>query len=73
MVTMSKAAVEIFVKKLSPLCDQKQKIIAKKAGISRTFLNRVLRGRAIPSLEIAENIANAAGLSLSEAITSRKS
>jgi transcriptional regulator with XRE-family HTH domain len=66
---MSKEIVDTFRDKIRPLCDGKQEQIAKAAGISRVFLNRILRGKAVPSLDIAESIAVASGLSLSDAIT----
>lgn len=70
---MSKEAVERFREKIIPICHGQQEKIAKKAGISRVYLNRVLGGKAVPSLDVAENIAQAAGLTLSQAITSNNS
>ena len=39
----------------------KQNILAKKIGISRTYLNGVLRGKKIPSIELAKRISKITG------------
>lgn len=41
-----------------------QRQLAKKAGISHVFLNRVIQGHSIPTLPIAEKIATATGSTL---------
>jgi len=67
---MALTAVAAFRERLAPICRGRQGEVAERAGISRVYLNRVLNGGAVPSLEIAERIADAAGFSLSEVLSS---
>lgn len=46
-----------------------QRQLAKKAGISHVFLNRVIQGHSIPSLPIAEKIVTATGSSLGRVLS----
>ena len=39
----------------------KQKKLANKIGISRTYLNGILKGKRTPSIELAEKIAKITG------------
>lgn len=43
-----------------------QRVIADRAGISSVHLNRILQGKAIPTLECAEKIAAAVDRPLTE-------
>ncbi len=67
---MPKNAVDSFRLSIIALCKGRQEKVAKKAGISRVFLNKILQGHSEPSLETAAKIAAALNISLDEAITS---
>ena len=41
-----------------------QREVAKKAGTGHTFLNRVLTGKGVPSIELADRLADAVGVPL---------
>lgn len=69
---MSKPQLDAFRRELGRRCNGHQGAVAKRAGISRVFLNRILRGRAIPSLEVAIQIAQALGTSI-DALTGENS
>ena len=46
-----------------------QRALAKKAGISHVFLNRIVKGHANPSMQIAERIADATGSTLGKSLS----
>lgn len=46
-----------------------QRQLAKRAGISHVFLNRVVQGHSIPSLPIAEKIVAATGSTLGKVLS----
>jgi len=39
----------------------KQEGLAKKIGISRTYLNGILKGKRIPSIELAKRVSKITG------------
>lgn len=49
-----------------------QRDLAEKAGSGQTFINRVLNGKSSPSIEFADRIADAVGVSLESLITNPK-
>lgn len=67
---MSQTAVDSFRLAIVAHCKGRQEQVAKEAGISRVFLNKILQGHSEPSLETAAKIATALNISLDEAITS---
>lgn len=67
---MTQSAADAFRLAIVPHCKGKQEKVAKDAGISRVFLNKILQGHSEPSLETAASIAKAVGISLDAAITS---
>jgi len=58
---MSSQQVEAFRRNLGLVCNGNQGRIAASAGISRVFLNRIIRGHATPTLPVAFRIAEALG------------
>ncbi len=46
-----------------------QKDVAAKAGVTAAYLSQILRGRKLKSLETLENVANACGLTMEQAIS----
>lgn len=47
--------------------------LAKRTGVTRPHLNRVLNGVNLPSLELAAKIAEAIGVPLSDLVATRQS
>lgn len=45
-----------------------QRQLAVKAEVAYPFLNRIIKGKAVPSLTVAERIAHATGRTLAEAL-----
>lgn len=43
--------------------------LATTAGISRSHLDKILRGDCIPSIDVAEHLSNACGLQLEHMLT----
>lgn len=43
-----------------------QRKIAEKADLSYPYVNRILRGRATPAIDICDTLADALGLSLNQ-------
>lgn len=46
-----------------------QRELARRAGVSHVFLNRIVKGHAKPSVEIAERIADATGSTLGKVLS----
>ena len=66
MQDIAHAQTENFRRNLAAVCADRGSIqrIADRAAIHRVYLSKVLHGHAIPSIEVAARIADAAGLSL---------
>ena len=58
--------VRNFAKNLRPHCDGKQEEIAKRARLSRPYLNYILNQHCVPSLPVAYELSKAVGVPLSE-------
>jgi transcriptional regulator with XRE-family HTH domain len=61
------------VRKLIELRDTTMEDIAEKAHITREHLSRILNGHYTPKITVAEDIAQALGLSLVELLAEKKS
>ncbi|MBW3599431.1 MAG: helix-turn-helix domain-containing protein [Planctomycetes bacterium] len=68
--SMASADTKRFVANLRLVCSERGSIqeIAERADVARGYLSRVLHGKQVPSLDVASQIAEAAGLSLSEMV-----
>ena len=67
---MPQAETERFRKNLAHACREHGEIqnIADKAGVSRVFVSRIINGHAVPSLDVAARLADAAGFSLGDMV-----
>lgn len=64
---MAHRQTEVFRHNLAALCSEHGRIqeIADKANLSRVFLSRIINGHAVPTLDVAARIADAAKMPLS--------
>lgn len=66
-VTIRSKAVRDFVRQVKARIKEsgiEMTELEERSGVSRQFIYRVLAGKQMPSLEIAEKIAKAVGLSI---------
>lgn len=63
---MAKRDAAAFQRNLRRLCAGRQAAVAKSAGISLVFLNRIINGHASPSLAVACDIARALSVELAD-------
>lgn len=64
---MAQVETEYFRRNLAAICEGYGNLnrVAESAGISRGFISRVIHGKCTPNLEVAAQIAQGAGLTLS--------
>lgn len=65
---MAQAETKHFSKNLAVVCAEHGSIqdIADKSKLSRVYVSKLIHGKAVPSLEVASRIAEAAGLTLKQ-------
>jgi transcriptional regulator with XRE-family HTH domain len=62
--------IDNFLRHLRELTSGKQGDVAERASVSRVYLNRILQGRSMPSLDVAVRLAAAVGYDLGDLMSS---